>query len=180
MGTSKKHIEKRKHADYHYQQNAIRMRDRYNKKKVHNFKVGDKVALRIPRIDRTTTDLHRLPCIIIQCHGKKQFSYQLQCEYGILNATYPSSELEVYNGLLHLPEVTKTVTISLREAAQRMNSRSAATAICKCKKGCATNQCPCKKLGNICSVKCHSGKSCVNTSINLSDSPSAKRFKVHI
>ena len=101
MSTSKKHIEKRKHADYHYQQNAIRMRDRYNKKKVYNFKVGDKVALRIPQIDRTTTDLHHLPCIIVQCHGKKQFSYQLQCEYGILNATYPSSELEAYNGLLH-------------------------------------------------------------------------------
>lgn len=70
------------------------MRERYNKKNVQNFKVGDKVALRIPRIDRSTTDLHRRPCMVIQCHGKKCFTYQLQCEYGILSATYPSSELE--------------------------------------------------------------------------------------
>ena len=52
------------------------MRERY-KKKVYNFNVGDKVSLRIPRIDRTTTDLHRLPCIVVQRHGKKQFSYQI-------------------------------------------------------------------------------------------------------
>ena len=45
----------------------------YNNKNVQNFKVGDKVAVRIPRIDRTTTDVHHLPCVIIQCYGKKHF-----------------------------------------------------------------------------------------------------------
>ena len=77
------------------------------------------LVIRFPRIDRATTDLHRLPCIVVQRHGKKQFSYQLQCEYGILNTTYPSSELEIYNGLLQLPEIGKTITISLHEAAQK-------------------------------------------------------------
>ena len=178
LGISKKHLKRRKLADYHYQQNAARMRDRYNKKNVQNFKVGDKVALRIPRIDRTTTDVHRLPCIIIQCHGKKHFSYQLQCEFGILNVAYPSSELEAYNGVLRLPESSKRLTISLREAAQRMNSCNTTAKICNCKKGCATKQCSCKKMGNICSTQCHSGKTCVNIYANLSDSPSAKRFKV--
>ena len=66
------------------------MRERYDKKKVQNFKVGDKVALRIPRIDRTATDLHRLPCVVVQCHGKKCLSYKLQCEYGILSTSYLS------------------------------------------------------------------------------------------
>ena len=144
LGISKKHLRKQKLADYHYQQNAAQMRERYNKKNVQNFKVGDKVAVRIPRIDRTTTDVHHLPCVIIQCHGKKQFLYQLQCEFGILNAVYPSSELEAYNGVLQIPENSKTLTISLLEAAQKMNSHNTTAKICNCKKGCATKQCSCK------------------------------------
>ena len=68
----------------------------------------------------------------------------MQCEFGILNAVYPSSELEAYNGVLQIPENSKTLTISLLEAAQKMNSHNTTAKICNCKKGCATKQCSCK------------------------------------
>ena len=87
LGTSVKHLERRQIADRHYQLNAKRMEERYCKqKKVHTFEVGDTVALRIPRIDRAATDLHRLPCIVVQQLGKKDLPYQLQCEFGAQNA----------------------------------------------------------------------------------------------
>ena len=68
----------------------------------------------------------------------------MQCEFGILNAVYPSSELEAYNGVLQIPENSKTLTISLLEAAQKMNSHNTTAKICNCKKGYATKQCSCK------------------------------------
>ena len=42
------------------------MANRYNKENnVVTFKIGDRVSLRIPRIDRTCSDLPRLPCVVV-------------------------------------------------------------------------------------------------------------------
>ena len=55
------------------------MADRYNKKRpVKKFSVGDSVSVRIPRIDRTNSDLPWLPCIIVQVQGKAQHLYRLR------------------------------------------------------------------------------------------------------
>ena len=51
----------------------------YNRKKcVKSFGVGDKVSVRIPRIDRTCSDLLRLPCHIVEVLGGVQGVYRLQ------------------------------------------------------------------------------------------------------
>lgn len=84
LSTSQKHLERRALADKHYRKNAQRMKDRYNSKKVQIFKVGDAVSVRVPKIDRSATDLRRLPCIIVERRGTKQFRYQLQSKYGVL------------------------------------------------------------------------------------------------
>ena len=53
-------------ADRKYLQSAKKMKYRYKKmKKVGSLSVGDKVSLRIPRIDRTSSDLSRLPCVVV-------------------------------------------------------------------------------------------------------------------
>ena len=53
-------------ADRKYLQSAKKMKDRYKKmKKVGSLSVGDKVSLRIPRIDRTSSDLSRFPCVVV-------------------------------------------------------------------------------------------------------------------
>ena len=66
-------------ANQRYLQSAKKMEERYNKKRgVESFSVGDKVSVRIPRIDRTCTDLPRLPCVIVEVLGQAQNVYRLR------------------------------------------------------------------------------------------------------
>ena len=69
----------RQAADTKYLTAAQRMANRYNRKKcMKSFGVGDKVSVRIPRIDRTCSDLLRLPCRIVEVLGGVQGVYRLQ------------------------------------------------------------------------------------------------------
>ena len=165
LGTSLKHLKRREVADKHYRTNAERMKERYNKKKVRTFDVGDFVSVRIPRIDRAATDLHRLPCVIVECQGKKHFLYRLRCNIGVLESSYPGSELEVYGGALQVGvhDWKNAPKVSLREASKLANPYNAYYgASCNCKKGCIGKRCSCVKAGKPCSTRCHSGKSCTN------------------
>ena len=56
---------------------ATKMASRSNTKAVR-FQNGDFVIIRVPRIDRTSTDMPRIPCIIVEVHGKVQLSYRLR------------------------------------------------------------------------------------------------------
>ena len=66
------------------------------KKVVHTFEVGDSVTDREPRIDHTVTDMHRLPCHVIDKGGIKYLLYRLQCGHSVLKSLYPVSELELH------------------------------------------------------------------------------------
>ncbi|KAL5471109.1 hypothetical protein EMCRGX_G029188 [Ephydatia muelleri] len=62
LATTEKHLPVRQIADKEYLKNANRMMVKYNlKHKVKEFHVGDCVTVRIPRIDRASTDPNRLP-----------------------------------------------------------------------------------------------------------------------
>ena len=81
LGTSSKHLLVRKEADERYRQNVERMKMKYSKdkrKKMVTFCCGDFVSVKIPRIDRASTDLHRLPCVVVQVLGKKHHLYRLK------------------------------------------------------------------------------------------------------
>ena len=81
LGTSAKHLSVRKEADERYRQNVERMKIKYCKvkrKKLISYSCGDFVSVKIPRIDRTSTDLHRLPCVVVQVLGKKHHLYRLR------------------------------------------------------------------------------------------------------
>ena len=68
LGTSTKHLAQRLIADVNYRRNAQRMVSLYNTRKRHNvksFTAGDLVSIKIPRIDRSSTDLRRMPCIVV-------------------------------------------------------------------------------------------------------------------
>ena len=66
-------------ADIKYLTAAQRMANHYNRKKfVMSFGVGDKASVRIPRIDRTCSDLLRLPCRIVEVLGGVQGVYHSQ------------------------------------------------------------------------------------------------------
>ena len=56
------------------------MQMKYSKgkrRKITTFSVGEVVSVRVPRIDRTSTDLHRLVCVIVECQGKEHLSAQV-------------------------------------------------------------------------------------------------------
>ena len=57
---------------------AKKMASRYDRRKALRFQIGDTVSIRIPRIDRTCTDMPRIPCVIVEVHGKVQESYRLR------------------------------------------------------------------------------------------------------
>ena len=49
-----------------YLSSAKRMAERYNKQhSTLSFVIGESVSLRIPRIDRASSDLSRLPCVVV-------------------------------------------------------------------------------------------------------------------
>lgn len=48
------------------------------RRKVHTFAVGDFVGVRVPKLDRSSTDSHRLMCVVVQKLGKKYHLYRLR------------------------------------------------------------------------------------------------------
>lgn len=139
--------------------------------------MGDNVCLRIPKIDCTSTDLHRLPCVVI-CLGVKCFLYRLRCEYGVLDTCYPESELEAYNSSLELEtcDFQSLPKISLGEASKLANpANSFYGTFCSCKKGCLQQRCSCRQAGKPCTTWCHSGRSCTNSQDEVT-SPVCSRY----
>ena len=71
-------IKVRQHARERFMKAATKMTNRYNVKKAAKFKEGDLVKIRILKIDRTNTDMPRLPCLVVEVRGKAQQSYRLR------------------------------------------------------------------------------------------------------
>ena len=87
------------------------------KRKLIDFKIGDLVRIKIPKIDRFSIDRSSLPCKIMEKIKDKH--YQLGCKYGILNVGYYSGELETL-GTTTYPELDEIPLnqISIWEAAR--------------------------------------------------------------
>jgi len=62
------------------------------------FNIGDTVSIGIPKIDRTSTDLPRLPCVVVKIHGEKVLSYFLAIEYGQLASKFHAGDLTQFTG----------------------------------------------------------------------------------
>ena len=78
LGNLRKHLKFHLEADQKYQQNAERIQMKYCKskhRKVKNFKLDDFVSIKIPRIDRASTDIHRLLCEVIERLGLMHHLY---------------------------------------------------------------------------------------------------------
>ena len=49
------------------------MKEKFAKQKnVHKFSVGNYVSVKVPCIDRCTTDHKRVPCVIVEVRGKSK------------------------------------------------------------------------------------------------------------
>jgi hypothetical protein len=81
LGTSARHVKRRKRALVHYEQaaqNQIKKQTRNKRVRLQAHVVGDYVTVRVPHQDRTSSDLPRLPAIIVEVQGTKRFSYRLR------------------------------------------------------------------------------------------------------
>lgn len=143
------------------------MKQKYSKSsKVHKFEVGEYVSLRIPRIDRSSTDLHRLPCVVVEVVGKSQAMYRLRCKYGVLKTCFDAGDLECFQSTYNIPidGWKDQPKVTVREAARQQAPCNAFIKNrCNCKAGtCNTRRCHCKKSGIECSTHCHKGEKCKN------------------
>ena len=122
------------------EENAEMMSHKYSNVKrirVIDFKINDHVGVEVPKDDRHSTDMLRLPCCIIGKTSGTQPTYRLMSEYGILKKNYSARSLMPYSGKIKIPDDLKT-KISLREAARRSSGFD--VVFCHCKAGCDTNR----------------------------------------
>ncbi|XP_057295049.1 KRAB-A domain-containing protein 2-like isoform X1 [Hydractinia symbiolongicarpus] len=145
--------------------NAEMMRRKYSngkRIKVADFLEGDNVSLTIPKGLRTSSDLKRLPCVIVHKSGGNQPTYKLLCSEGTIQRRYTASALQLYPQPVRCkyPSVDE---ISLSEAVRKINKFP--TVFCRCRKGqCKNKQCKCFLASLDCTSRCHQGdySTCVN------------------
>ena len=174
LATFPKHRLVREKAHAAYTKNAERMIRKHAKNV--KFAVGDYGSLRIPRIDRTCTDLQRLPCVVVKVIGKAQtMYYRLRCKHGVLATCFHASDLEPFEASYGIP-VDGWVwepRISVREAARLQSPWNSFTkSQCQCKaNACDTRRCYCRKNGIECSSHCHKGEGCQNKPCEKENKP---------
>ena len=159
--------DKRKQLNENKTKNAekmIKKHDHKRNKKTTEFKVNDKVSVKIPRIDRGGVDFPRLPGIVSKIFDHQKKFYEILTEYGILNDKYRASDLESFSGLVNVDlldyENGKYTQISLKSAAGVQNARTGSTelvnTICNCQGLCKSdNRCKCFKIGKKFTSHCH-------------------------
>ena len=140
----------------------IKKHDHKRNKISRVLKIGDNVTVKIPRIDRSGTDLKRLPGKVCIVSDHKQKFYHILTQYGILNDKYCESDLEPYSGLVdvHLNDYENTykpISLTTASSIQSSNTGSKENVITKC--NCGTickgdNLCKCFKRGQKCTSHC--------------------------
>ena len=117
-----KHFKVREEADANYRANAERMKLKYSKRKrvtQETFNEGDLVTIRVPKIDRSSTDQPRLVTKVASTRGKDgNVWYKLKCKFGLLQGWYRTGELMPYGEICNIAFDNEAL-ISLREAARK-------------------------------------------------------------
>ena len=121
------------------------------KVETREYNVGDNVSIYIPKRDRHSTDVKRLPCVVTNKGSGKQPSYKLLTEFGILQKRYTAAKLMPYPGSVKCGD--PSVKISLAAVVRKVVS--AKRIFCHCKGACTTLACRCKKASIKCSSQCH-------------------------
>jgi fructose/tagatose bisphosphate aldolase len=71
--------------------NAERMKKNYCKRKkmqVRWFKIGDNVAVKVPKEDRHKAEVHRIPAVVVKVKNGIPNMYRLACSFGTIHGYY--------------------------------------------------------------------------------------------
>lgn len=134
------------------------MEKKYNYKKrviCTNFKIGQNVSLKIPKKLRHSSDILRIPAVIIDKSRGDQPRYRLLTQFGVIKNTYNASQLNQYPQDVNCGDPNQQV--SLNEVIRKILQKD--TIYCHCKTTCTSRNCKCRKNLLVCSSRCHSGKS---------------------
>jgi hypothetical protein len=148
--------------------NGEKMVDKHDHRRnrvTRDFNVGDLVSVKIPRIDRAGTIFKRLEAMVgsITSHQSER-QHRLLTEYGTLNDTYRTGDLEPMLGCALRSKVNidqlNVRMVSMTEAAAlqatTIGSLVAVNTLCQCKTGCFQDKrCKCFKAGLKCTSHCH-------------------------
>ena len=141
------------------------MKKKYGKqKKVRTFVVGESVSVKVPWIDRTSTDVSRIPCVVVEIVGKARDLYRLRCGSGVLKSCCNAGDLESFSGKFNIPVDgwQDQPQVTLRQASMEQSARNVFTRNhCHCQ-SCDNRRCGCRKAEVACSTHCHNGKVCNN------------------
>ena len=97
--------------------NAQRMKDTHGKKKrvtVKKFKLGENVAVRVPKEDRGKVDPKRVPSVIVIVKGSNPTLYKRACKSGTIAGYFTSSDLISYPGVLPISTESEDHEITLK------------------------------------------------------------------
>jgi len=145
----------------------IKKHDHKRNKVTREFHVEHLVTVKIPRIDRASTDFRRMPALVckVTTHGDKSNGdrmHHLLTAYGTLNDHYRTGDLEpLVGGVVDaVKEDYLKRMISMTEAARLQaactGSLEAVKAMCNCNSGCQQDRrCTCFKAGLKCTSHCH-------------------------
>ena len=118
--------------------------------------------MRIPRIDRASTDPNRLPCIIVQVIGTACAMYRLRCKSGVLNKCYSACDLEFFEGNFYLSVKGCYSCVTSSSFKRKYAMECIFKEQVQVQAGCSTQRCPCKKNKIECTSHCHKGDNCKN------------------
>ena len=68
-----------------------------------DFSEGHFVTIKVPKIDRSSTDQPKLVAKVVQCKGTADKSYRLQCKHGFMDGWYSTSDSMPYEQEYDVP-----------------------------------------------------------------------------
>ena len=124
--------------------------------------VGDNVRIGIPKVDRGRSDPPSVIGVVtdINEHG----SYKVGTKHGRVKGALSRNLVEKCRQNTFLsPEDVPDSELSIRQtAAQGSIGHGQGFLQCKCKTGCDSLRCTCKKNNLLCNSRCHHSLSCQN------------------
>ena len=133
---------------------------RITKQKLSELSVGNNVIIPIPQYDHGPTDPSNILGVIEEV---SEYGYRVCTSVGTLSGYLCRNQIEAVNDTSLSISTIPSLQISLREAVCKISKTGGQGYLsCKCKGGCKTSKCKCKKKNILCNSHCHGSMTCSN------------------